>query len=136
MIVFGWRKKLVKEYEKWLEQNPGVKDCPETVIAFLALRKLLDEETIMQYIKELERKERYTIVGYDKENDVFVECDSSLYSDKAITTAKEYADMIENGELRWPGTDEGEPIDWISVYKGWATEDEEKIWTSYKESED
>lgn len=137
MILFSWRKKMAVEYEKWLEQNPGVKDCPENVIAFLVMHNLLDEMAVKQYlIKNELYDELYTVVGYDKDNDVFVEYDSTIYKDKAITMAKEYADMIKNDELRWPGTDEGEPIDWISVYKGWATEDEEKIWTSCEESED
>lgn len=136
MILFGRRKQLAREYEKWLEKNPMVKDCPENVIAFLVMHNLLDADATAQYLKEIERVELYTVVGYDKDNDVFVTYDSTIYKDKAIAMAKEYADMVENGELRWPGTDEGEPIDWISVYKGWATEDEEKIWTSYEESED
>lgn len=75
----------------------------------------------------------FTIVGYDKDNDVYVPYEKTIYKDKAIVVAKEYAVMIENGELRWPGLDDGEPIDWVSVYQGWATDKEEKIWSSYEE---
>lgn len=54
MILFGRRKQLAREYEKWLEKNPMVKDCPENVIAFLVLHNLLDADAVKEYLEGLE----------------------------------------------------------------------------------
>lgn len=35
MNLFSDRRKIEQEYFAWLEQNPGVKDCPFAVISFL-----------------------------------------------------------------------------------------------------
>lgn len=51
MILFSWRRKLAVKYEKWLEQNPGVKDCPETVIGFLVMHNLLDGMAVKEYLE-------------------------------------------------------------------------------------
>ena len=36
MILFSERKKLTDQYEQWLKEYPQAKNCPFTVISFLA----------------------------------------------------------------------------------------------------
>lgn len=67
----------------------------------------------------------YTVVGYDKDNDVYEEYGeySSLWN--AHRRASELNKMIDSGELR--RKDNGEPIDWIEIYENWNGPDEYKI---------
>lgn len=47
---FGQKMDLQARYLEWLNNNPEVKDCPFTVITFLAINKLLDEEAVLKYL--------------------------------------------------------------------------------------
>ena len=71
----------------------------------------------------------YTIVGYDKDNDVYeVLDDNYLLSLEAEMEAKELAKQIKAGKLRREG---GEPFDWIEIYFDWNGEDETMVWASW-----
>ena len=67
----------------------------------------------------------YTVVGYDKDNDVYEEYGeySSLWG--AHNRASELSKMIAKGELR--RKDNGEPIDWIEIYENWNGPDEYRV---------
>jgi hypothetical protein len=45
MIFFSDRKKIADAYEKWLKENPEVKDCPFNVISFMAMEGLVKDRT-------------------------------------------------------------------------------------------
>lgn len=68
----------------------------------------------------------YTVVGYDKDNDVYVEYDEVFNLNDAASIAQKLIDFVKNGELRREET--GEPIDSIEIYKNWGEENEERIW--------
>lgn len=54
MLFFSQRKLIADSYEKWLSENPSVKDCPLTLISFLVSMDLIDEEKAMDYLRESE----------------------------------------------------------------------------------
>jgi hypothetical protein len=71
----------------------------------------------------------YTIIGYDKDNDVYEVLDSDyLLSLEAEMEAKEMAKRAEAGELRRAN---GEPFDWIEIYFDWNGEYETMVWASW-----
>lgn len=47
MVFFGDRKKIVDAYEQWLKENPIIKDCPMSLVAFMVGEDLVKsrEET-------------------------------------------------------------------------------------------
>lgn len=45
MIFFGDRKKIADAYEKWLKENPEVKDCPFNMVSFMAMEDLIKDRT-------------------------------------------------------------------------------------------
>lgn len=47
-IGFSERRKLADMYEAWLKENPKVKDCPFSVISFLAIQGRLKSEYEMR----------------------------------------------------------------------------------------
>ena len=68
MILFSERKELADQYNKWLEENPQVLDCPVNVIAFLELNGRLKDKSEMWIpcSEKLPKKEGFylcTIVG-------------------------------------------------------------------------
>ena len=67
----------------------------------------------------------YTVVGYDKDNDVYIEYGEYSILQSAFERAEELNKMIECGELR--RKDNGEPIDWIEIYENWNLPDEYRI---------
>ena len=67
----------------------------------------------------------YAVVGYDKDNDVYVEYGEYSVIQSAYQRAEELQKMIDSGELR--RKDNGEPIDWIEIYGNWNLPDEHKI---------
>lgn len=67
----------------------------------------------------------YTVVGYDKDNDTYIEYGEYSVLQFACERADELNEMITRGELR--RKDNGEPIDWIEVYENWNLPDEYKI---------
>lgn len=50
MISFSERLKLEKYYKGYIEANPIVKECPLSVIIFLAGNGLLDEKRVKEYL--------------------------------------------------------------------------------------
>lgn len=71
----------------------------------------------------------YTIVGYDKDNDVYeVLDDGYLLSLEAEMEAKALAKRASAGELR---QENGEPFDWIEIYYDYSGEDESMVWASW-----
>ena len=67
----------------------------------------------------------YTVVGYDKDNDRYVEYGKYRNIMSAHDRADELTKMIEEGVLI--RRDNGEPIDWIEIYGNWNKPDEYKI---------
>lgn len=67
----------------------------------------------------------YTVVGYDKDNDVYIECGEYSSICDANIKADELREMIKNGKLR--RKDNGEPIDWIEIYENWNEPDEYRV---------
>lgn len=92
-----------------------------------------------------EKIDGYSVIGYDKDNDIFV-CYEKFEVlanavDKAnevlanaVNKAKELTKQIENGELKRKCSDgTEESIDWIEVYWNWNKDDEQIIWGSYND---
>ena len=71
----------------------------------------------------------YTIVGYDKDNDVYevLDDDYSL-SVEAEIEARKFVSMMNEGKLR---RENGEPFDWIEVYHDYNGEEETIVWASW-----
>ena len=67
----------------------------------------------------------YTVVGYDKDNDVYKEYGEYSSLLNACRRASELRNLIESGELK--RKDNGEPIDWIEIYENWNGPDEYRI---------
>ena len=79
-----------------------------------------------------EKITNYSIIGYDKDNDVFVSYGQFEVLAKAMKKAKELEELLNAGELKRicsDGTEE--PIDWLEVYWNWNGDDEQIIWGSY-----
>ena len=45
MVFFKDRKKITDAYEAWLKENPTVKDCPMSVVAFMVINGLVKDRT-------------------------------------------------------------------------------------------
>lgn len=45
MVFFGDRKKIADAYERWLEENPTIKDCPLSLIGFMVGKGLVKDRT-------------------------------------------------------------------------------------------
>lgn len=73
----------------------------------------------------------YTIVGYDKDNDVYVVLDDEyILSLEAEMEARKFASLMKEGKLR---RDNGEPFDWIEIYYDYGGEEETMVWASFYE---
>jgi hypothetical protein len=70
----------------------------------------------------------YTIIGYDKDNDVFVEYGEFEVLHYAMRKANELKKLLDKEELK---RENGEPIDWIEIYWNYNKTDEEMTWASY-----
>ena len=73
----------------------------------------------------------YSVIGYDKDNDVFISYGKCETLEYAIEKAKNLFELVEKNELR--REDNGEPIDWIEVYWNWNKDDEKILWGSYND---
>lgn len=78
-------------------------------------------------------KKKYTVVGYDKDNDVYVVYDSFRKFDDAVEKGRELGKLVKEDKLR---RENGEPIDWIQVYANWNTIDETAVWGSFLEKDE
>lgn len=54
MLLFNKRKRLADMYEEWLKENPIVKDCPLSVISYIA--DLFDEDKVIDFIEKQSEK--------------------------------------------------------------------------------
>lgn len=73
----------------------------------------------------------YAVIGYDKDNDIFICYGKFDVLANAMDKAKELAEQAYNGELKRKCSDgTEEPIDWIEVYWDWNEDDEQIIWGS------
>lgn len=50
MLFFSKRKELERRYYEWIKEN-GVKDCPFSVISFMVLYGLTNDEKILEFLK-------------------------------------------------------------------------------------
>ena len=72
----------------------------------------------------------YTLVGYDKDNDYYVEYGDYDLSLDAEHDAKQLKKLLDKDELR---RDNGEPIDWLEIVQ---TDNYDVVyWSSYEEDE-
>lgn len=76
----------------------------------------------------------YSVIAYDKDNDIFI-C-YGKYAEKleVINKAKELKKLLDKGELKRICSDgTKEPMDWLEVYCNWNEDDERIIWGSYND---
>lgn len=78
-------------------------------------------------------KNKYTVVGYDKDNDVYVPYVSYKKFEDALIKGKELAELVKKDKLI---RENGEPIDWIQIYEHWNTDLEAVVWGSYLDEEE
>lgn len=80
MVWFNERKELERGYEQWLKDNQDVKDCPFTVISYLALIGRLKEkydgwisvDDQLPYVYgETNTSDTVLVQGYDKNVDYY-----------------------------------------------------------------
>lgn len=75
---------------------------------------------------------KYSVIGYDKDNDVYVHYGKHEKIVGAILDAKALTKQVIQGQLRRECSDgSSEPIDCIEVYKNWDGTDEQIVWSSY-----
>ena len=55
MIVFGQRKRIAAQFEKWCEEN-GVVCCALSMIGYLQGMGLLDEDKVFKYLESIDAK--------------------------------------------------------------------------------
>jgi prenyltransferase beta subunit len=53
MIIFGQRKKIAAQFEKWCAEH-GVQCCALSMIGFLQGLDLLNEEKVYEYLKTID----------------------------------------------------------------------------------
>ena len=74
--------------------------------------------------------DNYTIVAYDKDNDVYEVLDDGYsLSLEAEQKARELLPLLLADKLR--RADNGEPFDWLEIYHDWGGEEETVVWASY-----
>lgn len=79
-----------------------------------------------------EKIKGYSIIGYDKDNDVFINYGKFEVLANAMDKAKELVELLNANELKRVCSDgTEEPIDWIEVYWNWNEDDEQMVWGSY-----
>lgn len=52
MVFFNDRKKIVDAYEEWLKENPTIKDCPMSLVAFMVGEDLVKSRTETDFYGE------------------------------------------------------------------------------------
>lgn len=51
MIFFSKRRELESRYYEWIKEN-NVKDCPFSVITYMSIHGLTNDEKILEFLKE------------------------------------------------------------------------------------
>ena len=76
----------------------------------------------------------YSVIGYDKDNDVFICYGQFDMLTNAMDKAKELVELLNTNELKRVCSDgTEEPIDWLEVYWDWNGEEERILWGSYND---
>lgn len=76
----------------------------------------------------------YSVIAYDKDNDVFICYGKYVEKFEAMERARELKKLLDKGELKRICSDGiEEPMDWIEVYWNWNKDDERIVWGSYKD---
>lgn len=70
----------------------------------------------------------YAVVGYDKDNDDYVEYGKYSVFNKAKKRAEELLPYLNKDILLG---NHNEPVDWLEVYWNWDGPEEEVVWSSY-----
>ena len=79
---------------------------------------------------------RFTIIGYDKDSDVYEEYGEFTDINIAKEEATRLAKLVRQDELvRIDSYDNNEPIDWVEIYRDYDTPDETLIWSDYNDYE-
>ncbi|WP_288681595.1 hypothetical protein [uncultured Eubacterium sp.] len=76
----------------------------------------------------------YSVIAYDKDNDVFICYGKYAEEHDAMKKAKELKELLDKEELKRTCSDgDGteEPMDWLEIYWNWNEDDEQIIWGSY-----
>lgn len=74
----------------------------------------------------------FSVIGYDKDNDVSLCYGKFEELNIAIDTAKKLSLLVETDDLKRICSDRTEePLDWIEVYANWNEEGEQLMWASY-----
>lgn len=76
--------------------------------------------------------DEYSVIGYDKDSDVFIHFCKCETLELAIEKAKKLLKFIEKDELK--REDNEESIDWIEVYWNWDKDDEKLLWRAYSDA--
>lgn len=76
----------------------------------------------------------YTIVAYDKDNDVYVVLndDNNMSVVEAKAEAERFLSLLNEGKLC---RENGEPYDWIEVYYEYNKGNEAMVWASWETNE-
>jgi len=69
----------------------------------------------------------YSVIGYEKDEDVYIEYTLHKSYDEASSKAKKLGELVKEGKLIRP--DNGELLDWVQVYKYWGTDAEQLVET-------
>lgn len=69
----------------------------------------------------------YSIIGYDKDRDVYHVITQFESEKEAVSHAVYLLPLLKADKLRYSN----EPIDYLEVYRNWCDKGEELIWASY-----
>lgn len=64
MLYFSHRKKLERLYKAWCEEN-GILDCPVSLISFLQVKGLLNQEKALKLIDDSAKNTTAFMKGVD-----------------------------------------------------------------------
>lgn len=76
----------------------------------------------------------YSVIAYDKDNDVFICYGKYIEESDAMKKARELKKIFDKGELKRTCSDgTEEPMNWLEVYWNWNEDDERIIWSTYND---
>lgn len=122
-MLFSERKEISDKYEKWIQENKAIKDCPFSVVTYLDMFGYLTppkrEEKIVKYENAMTKDEFKRIFENPSITDDFYKCiqtieqEWNLYlNERALAENKtpgQICDEIMNGykNMTWEGEDDG-----------------------------
>lgn len=83
-MVFSERKKLAKEYEKWVSENKDVLDCPLTVISWLVAEGYVGKTKVADLEAKLAEKDKAIENWQTMYQSVMQSCHNSIEEDKRL----------------------------------------------------